>query len=236
MIASLPMYDFPEVREATNALWEATSMQLGVDVELERAMNHKDAWRRGDLLFSQTCGYPLTHEFRGTLSYVATPHYDVDGCEGPRYCSILLARKVEPVEAFRGCRAAVNARDSMSGMLALKLMVHPYTEVLSGGHLASIAMVRSGEADICAVDCVTYALAQRYRPSSVAGLVEVARSPKVPGLPYVTRAGDVGKLRAALRQVFSDPAMRRHREALMIFGLSVLDVEDYDVILELEKH
>ncbi len=191
MLASLPMYDFPEVREATDSLWQALARRLGAGVALDRTMSHSEGWRRPDLLFSQACGYPLTHEFRGVLAYVATPHYGVDGCKGANYRSILLAREAKPLVAFRGMRAAVNARDSMSGMLALKLLVDPFTEVLSGSHLASMAMVRSGQAEICATDCVTLALARRYQPQVVEGLVEVGRSPLVPGLPYVTRAGDV---------------------------------------------
>ncbi len=235
MIASLPMYDFPEVREATDALWSALAQELGSDELLDRRVLHSDVWRREDLLFSQTCGYPLTHEFRGVLTYVATPHYDVDGCEGPRYSSVLLARHAKPVAVFDGCVAAVNAMDSMSGMLALRLCIRPSREVLSGGHIASMEMVRSGAADICAVDFVTYALARRYRPQAVEGLVDVGRSPLVPGLPYVTRSGHVDKLRAALRDVFTDPALEVHRKALMISGVSVLDADAYDVIVRLEK-
>ncbi len=235
MLASLPMYDFPEVREATDALWRAVADRLGVGFSLDRTMSHNDGWRRPDLIFSQACGYPLTHEFRGILRYVATPQYAVDGCEGASYCSILLAREAKPLRAFCGKRAAVNALDSMSGMLALKLLVHPYTEVLSGSHLASMALVRSGQAEICAIDCVTLALARRYRPDAVEGLVDVGRSPMVPGLPFVTRAGDVAELRAVLREVFADRAMQPYLEQLMISGLSVLDVADYDVILRLEE-
>jgi ABC-type phosphate/phosphonate transport system substrate-binding protein len=234
MLASLPMYDFPEVREATDALWRAVSDCLGVQVPLERGLSHSDCWRRPDLVFSQSCGYPLTHEFRGILNYVATPHYAADGCEGPLYRSVLLAREVLPLASFRGCRAAVNARDSMSGMLALKLMVHPYTEVLSGSHLESAGMVCSGLAEICAIDCVTLALARRYRPEAVEGLMEVGRSPLVPGLPYVTRAGDVAVLRDVLHDVLADSTLQDHMKRLMITGLSVLEASDYAVIVELE--
>jgi ABC-type phosphate/phosphonate transport system substrate-binding protein len=235
MIASLPMYDFPEVREATDAVWAAIAERLGSGSTLERRLHHSDVWRRDDLLFSQSCGYPFTHEFRGVLTYVATPHYDVEGCEGPKYSSVLLARHAKPVAAFDGCVAAINAVDSMSGMLALRLCVRPSKEVLSGGHFASMEKVRSGVADICAVDCVTYALARHYRPQAVEELVEVARSPMVPGLPYVTRSGDVGDLRAALKSVFADPALAVHRKALMLSGVSVLDADAYEVIAALER-
>ncbi len=235
MIASLPMYDFPEVRDATDALWSAIATRVGTDVLLDRMMFHSDVWRRPDMVFSQTCGYPFSHEFRGQLTYVATPHYQVEGCEGPLYSSMILARVAKPIDEFHGCVAAVNAADSMSGMLALKLALQGYSEVLSGSHGASMELVRSGGADICAVDCVTYALLRRYRPAATQGLVAIARSPLVPGLPYVTRAGDVCLLRAALIEVFSDPALQYHRETLMISGISVLDAGAYDVIIKMEN-
>lgn len=235
MIASLPMYDFPEVRDATDALWAAIANRLGSDVMLDRGVHYSDAWRRDDLLFSQTCGYPLTHQFRGVLTYVATPHYAVEGCDGPRYSSVLLARHAKPVVAFDGCIGAINTVDSMSGMLGLRLCIRPSKEVLSGSHFASMEMVRSGAADICAVDCVTYALARRYRCQAVEGLVEIARSPLVPGLPYVTRSGDVGDLRSALTFVFADPALAVHRKALMLSGVSVMDADAYEVIVALER-
>jgi ABC-type phosphate/phosphonate transport system substrate-binding protein len=243
MIASLPMYDFPEVRDATDALWRALAERLGEDILLHRSPDHHAPWKRGDLLFSQTCGYPFTHEFRGQLNYVATAHYSADGCDGANYCSILLAREAKPVALFCGSVAAINAHDSMSGMLALKLAVAPYMRggsffkdhVLTGSHAASLVAVQQGHADLCAIDCITLALMRRYRPLAAAGLVEVERSPSVPGLPFVTRGTDADLLRVALMSVFADQACRGVLEMLLISGLSVLAASDYDVILGLEQ-
>jgi ABC-type phosphate/phosphonate transport system substrate-binding protein len=242
MIASLPMYDWPELREATDAWWAGLARHLGVAVGLDRGPDHTGAWRRPDLLFSQTCGYPFTHELRGKVRLVATPHYGADGCNGPDYCSIVFAREVKPPAAFRGSLAAVNHDDSMSGMLALKLVFAPLAEhgrffdsaFDSGGHIASLNAVRDGRADVCAVDAVCVALARRYRPDYLGGLVEIARSPMVPGLPYVTVAGDITKLRAGLAAAFADPTLNEARDRLLLTGHSVLDVKDYDRILELE--
>jgi len=242
MIASLPMYDWPELREATDAWWAGIARHLGVAAHLDRGPDHTAAWLRPDLLFGQTCGYPFTHALRGKVRLVATPHYDADGCEGPDYCSIVFAREAAPLAAFRGRRAAVNHADSMSGMLALKLVFAPLAEhgrffasaFDSGGHIASLNAVRDGCADICAVDAVCVALARRFRPDYLHGLVEVARSPLVPGLPYVTVAGDIAKLRAALAAAFADPTLSEVRDRLLLTGHSVLDVKDYDRILELE--
>ena len=40
-------------------------------------------------------------------THVATPHYAVDGCDGPNYRSIIFAREHAPACRFRGRRAAV---------------------------------------------------------------------------------------------------------------------------------
>ncbi len=242
MIASLPMYDWPELRQATDAWWAGIARHLGVAAGLDRGPDYKGVWLRPDLLFSQTCGYPFTHALKGKLRLVATPHYDADGCEGPDYCSIVFAREAAPLAAFRGSRAAVNHDDSMSGMLALKLVFAPVAVdgrffsagIRSGGHIASLNAVRGGRADVCAVDAVCVALARRYRPDYLEGLVEIARSPLVPGLPFVTVAGDITGLRAGLAAAFADPALREARARLLLTGHSVLDVTDYDRIVELE--
>jgi hypothetical protein len=52
------------------------------------------------------------------------------------------------------------------------------------------AALQKGEADVAAIDCVTLAYVRRYQPQALAELVEVGRSPQVPGLPFVTIAGD----------------------------------------------
>jgi ABC-type phosphate/phosphonate transport system substrate-binding protein len=242
MIASLPMYDWPEVREATDAWWEGLVRHFGVAANLDRSPDHRVPWQQSDLLFSQTCGYPYTHALRGKLRLVATPHYGADGCNGPNYSSIVLAREAGPLAAFRGGRAAINHADSMSGMLALKLVFAPLARngrffgsaFDSGGHIRSMAAVRDGKADICAFDAVCVALARRYRPDDLEGLVEIARSPVVPGLPYVTVAGSITKLRTGLAAAFADPTLFEARDKLLLTGHSVLDAKDYDRIVELE--
>ncbi len=92
------MYDWPEVREATDSWAAGLARHLaelglaGIEQGLVRASDHYAAWARADLLLSQTCGYPLTHGFAKTLRLVATPHYRCDGCDGPRYRSIVFVR------------------------------------------------------------------------------------------------------------------------------------------------
>jgi ABC-type phosphate/phosphonate transport system substrate-binding protein len=244
MIASLPMYDLPEIRWATDAFWHALSTRLKAGEALTRITDWSSSWHSPDLLFSQTCGYPFTHEFSGKLTYVATPHYAADGCDGPHYRSILFARDSAPLAAFRGQRAVINNPDSMSGMLALKLAVaplwngEPFFSVCkeSGSHAASLAAVEAHEADVCAIDCVTIALLRKHRPAALAQLVEIGRTLSVPGLPYVTRTSDVASLRQSLQQVMADTALAEVRNALCLAGLSVLAPDAYAVIPALEQY
>lgn len=248
MLASLPMYDWPEIRPATDAWWAGIAGQAGLGFPLSRTADYAGLWRRDDLIFSQTCGYPFTHAFAADLDLVATPHYDADGCAGPNYTSFVFARqRPSRLAELAGTIAAVNAPDSMSGMLALKLVFGPLAKsgrffrgaLNTGSHVASLQAVREGTADVCAVDAVCVALARRYRPDYLEGLVEIARSPSVPGLPYVTSVRtevDVRLgLRAALAAALNDPALAEVRAALLISGMSVLGPEDYLAIVQREQ-
>jgi ABC-type phosphate/phosphonate transport system substrate-binding protein len=242
MLASLPMYDLPEVREATDAFWAAIARAYGVEGGLTRGEDWTQPWRDPELLFSQTCGYPFTHEYKGVLTYVGTPHYRADGCEGPNYCSIVFARQAVPLDAMKGKVAAFNNRDSMSGMLALQLVSAPLARegkffrraIETGGHFASLRAVQSGDADVCAIDCVTVAYARRYRPQALEGLTEIARSPLVPGLPYVTRVGNLLRLKEAIQTVLQDSLQQKLCNDLLLSGFTQLNASAYQVIPELE--
>jgi ABC-type phosphate/phosphonate transport system substrate-binding protein len=237
------MYDWPEIREDTDRFWAALAQRLGVSGGLWRGEDYAAPWRDPDLLFSQTCGYPFTHALRGKVKLVATPQYAAEGCAGPNYCSFVFAREQKPLAEFRGCIAAINGPDSMSGMLALKLVFAPFVEqgrffakaIVTGGHLASLQSVQAGAADVCAIDAVCVALAKKYRPSLLQGLHEVGRSPSVPGLPYITRAENVVPIREALLRLFADDELQETRERLLLSEVSVLSVPEYNIISELER-
>jgi ABC-type phosphate/phosphonate transport system substrate-binding protein len=243
VLASLPMYDLVETRSATDGFWAAVAQAYGTQGKLTRDDDWQALWRNPALGFSQTCGYPFTHEFAGTLSYVATPHYAADGCDGPYYSSILFARTHTPLAHFENQIAAYNSNDSASGMLALQLVFAPLAQrgkffrqaMQTGSHVGSLAAVQQGQADICAIDCVTVALLKIYRPTALAGLVDVGRSPLLPGLPYVTRSADVNVLRTALALVFANAHVAPLRKALLLSGYSILPATAYDNILTHEQ-
>jgi ABC-type phosphate/phosphonate transport system substrate-binding protein len=254
-IASLPMYDLPGLRQATDDWWAGLARALtaagivGVPRHLERQLGLDEVWRHPGLLISQTCGYPLTHALAGRVRVVATPVYGVEGCGGAAYRSVFLVRDGDPAEALadlRGRRVAINSRTSQSGYNCLRHALAPLAEsgplfaevVVSGGHGASLAAVRENRADLAAVDGVTYALTARSEPAATAGLRVLALSAAAPGLPYITRA-DVGEdeltvLRAGLLTAAADPELAAARQALSLTGFEVLPLEAYDVIDEME--
>ena len=251
-IANLAMYDLPEVAAANDALWSGMARALaregldGAPRALTRGVDLDQLWRGSELLFSQTCGYPLTHAYKDALRLVATPVYDAPGCNGTDYVSLIVVREADPVRQLselRGRTAAITHTASQSGYSALRATVAHLAHqgrffgkvVESGSHLNSLALVAAGEVDVCATDCVTHALLARHRPEALDGLRVLARSPAAPGLPYVTRARAddelVARLRAALFAALEDPDLAAARAALLLVGAEVLPISAYQPIL-----
>lgn len=254
MSASLPMYDFPDVREATDAWWAGLRRHLarqGVAAP-ERLLRRDDLieqWMDPSLVLSQTCGYLLTHQLKGDLRPVATPHYTAPGCEGPRYASVVLAGKNhggERLEDFRGAVAVYSRSYSHAGYNAFRGMVAPLAKaspffdqvIASDSHLGSIAALASGEGDLATIDGVIHAFVQRWRPETLEGTRILGFTPRAPAPPYVApisaSADRIARLRAALEAAAADPDLAGAREALFIGGFSGLGTGDYAPIPELE--
>ena len=106
--------------------------------------------------------------------------------------------------------------------------------LLTGSHAASITAVAQGDAQLCAVDCVTHALLNAHIPTMLNGLSVVYQSPLAPGLPYITSrtssGDDLARLRDGLRAALDKPDLASARDTLLIAGCGVLDDTDYDVI------
>jgi ABC-type phosphate/phosphonate transport system substrate-binding protein len=251
--ASLGMYDWPWIADANDALWAGVRDRLrGAGVDAPDTLDRGDpgeAFRDPALIFGQTCGYPYMTRLRGAVTLVATPIYDLPGCEGPAHCSFIIVREDDSrdgLAAFRGARAAINARDSNSGMNLFRASVAPLADgrpffasvALSGAHVASMAMIRAGETDIAAVDCVTFGLAARHKPELVAGLRILARTPSSPSLPFIVRAeierAYPGVVRAALRDALADPELAGARGALALSGAGAASDEVYARVLAIE--
>jgi ABC-type phosphate/phosphonate transport system substrate-binding protein len=160
---------------------------------------------------------------------------------------MLVVRADDPAESLaglRGRRVACNARDSHSGHNALRAAVAPLAaggrffadHVITGAHGKSADAVAAGAADLCAIDCVSWALLERYEPERIARLRVLGRTAPAPGLPLVTGLdAPLAAVRAAVIAVSGDPALAAAREALLLDGIEVLDEADYEAILDMER-
>lgn len=247
MIASLGMYDPRWLRGANDALWRAIAGRLhgiaGLPADLTRDRPLDAIWAAPDLLLAQTCGYPLMTRLDATV--VATPVYDVPGCENGWHRSALIVRRDGPAQApadLFGRRIAMNARDSNTGMNLPRGMFAPlaragrfFGEVIeTGSHARSLLAVIADQAECAAIDAVTYALLRdRYRGIDrrvrVLGWTEAT-----PGLPLICAAGQpddvVAALREALVSVMADPALAETRAALRLSGVTVIDRSAYGAV------
>jgi len=108
---------------------------------------------------------------------------------------------------------------------------------ITGGHLASAMAVARDDADLAAIDCVTFAHLQRWRPELVKRLRVLSWTVRSPGLPLITslatRPSQLSSLRDVLADVAVDPALREVRDLLLLEGFSVAPAEHYRAVLRL---
>lgn len=244
-VATLPMYDLPEVRGATDGLWaalRAAFREAGVaaPARLSRDVEPPAAWLDPRLVMGQACGLPFVRRLRGRVALLGAPDYGVAGAPPGHYVSAVIVRAGDPrsaLAAFRGAVAAVNEVGSQSGHAAL---MHPAAPLardgrffagvrLTGAHAASVAAVAAGAADIAAIDAVTWRLLQRHRPEAARVRVLMTTDP-TPGLPLIAAAGtDPARHRAVLSAVLGGlPAWIG--DALGIRGFVPLEPDAYDVV------
>ncbi|UXN59741.1 phosphate/phosphite/phosphonate ABC transporter substrate-binding protein [Phyllobacterium zundukense] len=171
-------------------------------------LDRQALWCHPGLLFAQACWGPLELGLQAYVHVLGQDDYSgVDGGNGELYSSALVMRRGEgtpikapvggeaslPVEVMRRKRLAFNSHDSMSGYLALQRDLEAQGETLdlfisrteTGGHRHSVDAVAAGRADIAAIDCKSWELAQRYDEAASA-LVVVGWTGKRKGLPYIS--------------------------------------------------
>jgi ABC-type phosphate/phosphonate transport system substrate-binding protein len=171
-------------------------------------LDFHELWLSPALLFGQTCWGPLELGLARHVQVIAQPNYDAfEGGQGELYSSALVmpadgkasvpapadGRAAIPFDLLRGRRFTFNSVDSMSGVIALMRDLEALGESLdifssrseSGGHRSSIVAIAEGRADIAAIDCRSWALAQRFEPAAK-GVKVVGWTARRKGLPYIT--------------------------------------------------
>ncbi|MEO1200486.1 MAG: PhnD/SsuA/transferrin family substrate-binding protein [Pseudomonadota bacterium] len=243
-IASLPMYDFPELRPQTEALWRRLRTSfldhgLSAPATLTRPDDLLAHWSDPALFLSQTCGLPFATKLKDNVICLGTPAYERIGCAPGSYCSEIVVRvdaDAADLTRLGPVRVAINEWGSQSGRAALEVLlaslgpnIPPITEVIvTRGHRDSLRAVAADRADLAAIDCVTWQLARDQDPAAKR-LRVLARTPQTPGLPLITSKANVDRvdaMRAAVTDALADldPDIRR---AMLICGFVPRDGADY---------
>ena len=237
MQASLPMYDFPETRQANEAWWQGIAKhmrQQGIEDVPQNLMDEsaiETLWTNPNLLMSQCCGFDVMNSYKDHLSVLMISNWDVEGCEPNKYCSFIVVHEDNPaqtIDQLRGSAAVINGPESHSGMNALFSSVQPFSvegqffkEIhISEAHLQSLRFIQNKQADVAAIDNVTFAILKRYRPTAVEGVRVLCHTMSAPALPYVTAINTSRaiqqKMQTALKAAFRDPELAAVREALLL--------------------
>ncbi|ESY74775.1 PhnD/SsuA/transferrin family substrate-binding protein [Mesorhizobium sp. M0051] len=192
-------------------------------------------WLHPALLFAQTCWGPMELGLSRHVQVIGQPSYDgYEGGQGELYSSaiVMLADGAPsvaspadggpliPLDRIRGKRFTFNNLDSMSGLIGLTRDLEAMGESLdlfasrskSGGHRSSIVAIAEGKADVAAIDCESWVLAQRFEPAARKVRV-VGWTGRRKGLPYITAATTpektVTSLREALAGLPEQPLVKR---------------------------
>jgi ABC-type phosphate/phosphonate transport system substrate-binding protein len=234
------MYNLPEMRTANARFWDALRgllTEAGLrDLPEDLLPDRVPVPDRlePEMLFSQTCGYPLETVFRGQAVRLGAPVYEVPGCDGATHRAFFVVPEQSPARSIADLHGGVFLLNSPVSNSGMNLPRRALAEVAGGGpffreiivtgsHPASLDHLLRGEGDAASIDCVTYAFWRHYRPEAGARVRIVGGTSVSPSIPFVTSVATppeiVATLRAALRQLARDP---RHADARA--GLCIADI------------
>lgn len=211
--AALPMYDWPEVRDRTRAFWQGVRERVAGLPELSHPVEMEDLlaiWRDPATVMTECCWGTVDLGMCTVQQILAQRNYDgVPGGDGLNYRSALVMRSGEVAQpaaravlpqGIEGLKWAANQPDSRSGWLGIaEDAALSAEEVLwTGAHRESIRKIAEGQADIAAIDCLSWQLAQAYEPAAK-GLVVVGWTAPRPGIFFTTGIDTPPELAQALR-------------------------------------
>ena len=255
-LVGLPMYDAPELQAANRSFWQAIRQSLqengikDLPEDLSMPIDLPSFWSDPRLIFGQTCGYPLTHDLCGQAELIATPCYDSEHAEGPRYGSAIIVAHSSSIKTLIDAKnnvAAINGHDSNTGMNLFRISLaragacgNFFSKVIvTGSHRSSVDAVIMGEADIASIDVVSLAHFKRFDPELSSKIRIIGYTPKTPGLPFITSGAAapnmIEPLRHALFSVIRKTPDLDAVKALMLKDVVVLPRTAYDEIPALEE-
>ncbi len=239
MIASMMMYERPQLADAHRRYWQLIRRQLaqrGIDSpeELSQQDEEFSVWLNPQLVLSQTCGMPYRTRLHGKVNLVGTVNFDLQGCPPGYYRSPLVVREDEPkqrIDEFRDATFAYNQTYSQSGFAAAYWHLQPHgfwfeKTLHAEQHIESARAVAQRRADIASLDAVTWMMMQRYEP--FAGTLRVLEwTIPTPGLPYICAKGLDSDLVFASIAAAIDELSADDKALLGIAGLVYIEPDAY---------
>ena len=253
---SVPMYALPEMKAANSALLAALRQRFRAKhfdtAKSASGTNHGAVGDGGQpgILFTQMCGYPLLKFCRNQYRMLATPHYALPGCVGPRHRAFFMVRADDPAERLDNLRGRVfgcNRLSSNSGMNLPRLALARIaggraffsSVVVTGAHVTSLQYLADRTIDVCSIDSVTWGLFEKFSPVAAEQyriLDETVSSPCPPFVTSIDRtASEVAALGEALYETMRDPELSSVRDVLALSDLSVPDVDAYEGLAQHER-
>lgn len=254
--ASLPMYNLPEMATRNAAFWKALSEEICADgfanppVELSFGRPSVPNAIGEEVLFSQTCGYPLQTVYRGQFVLLGAPTYNFPGCGAATHRAFVIVRKdsgCKTVEDLRGSRFALNSRYSNSGMNLPRIMLARRgitaqffgSVIETGSHTESIRRVAAGDLDAASIDCVTYGCFSDYHSEKMSDLRVLGETPESPAIPFITSVAtppdQIDALRSALLRLANDPSREPVLRGLRIKTITAVDPMIYERVMAYER-
>ena len=240
MIAGLPMYDRPELRDAHKRFWAAIRTNLGFGPESLSSPNDiASFWQSDDLLFGQTCGMPYRTFLHDRVQLVGTPDYGIEGCPPGYYRSAVIVHAKSEIREFGDLaekRIAYNEALSQSGWAAIIAEMeyadmNPSSGLQTHAHINSALAVSEKLADFAAIDAHTWALICRYQTDLTRNLRVVHWTSPTPALPYIcaTRFDAQAIFQAVQNTLHALPPSAS--ETLGIRGIIKIAKQDYIDVL-----
>ena len=237
MIALLPMYDWLELADQHRNFWALIRDNLresGIDApqDLDSKIDYWDAWTSPQLVLGQTCGLPYRTKLHDRVNLVGTLDYQLADAPAGYYYSQLVVRAGDDrnLNDFESSTLAFNGHDSQSGWAAPQnfAALHGFdfaSTFHSGAHSESARAVADGQADIAAIDAVTWRLICAYMPNIAKNLRVLTHTTPTPGLPLIT-ALDPKPIATAVRTAIQG-LTAGDRQALGVFQLVDIPASAY---------
>jgi len=129
MLATLPMYDWPEVRADNDARWTEMRDRLrteGVDApeKLDRQVGYQSSWTRSDLVLGEACGLPYIEALKDEVALIGAMDLELEGCNPGQYNSLIIVHQMSDLsmDDLNGKPYAFNTACSQSGLASIQKM------------------------------------------------------------------------------------------------------------------